>query len=117
MDEEEAIRWLGRAQGGPIITKRERRVEVVDIEDFGELLLDDLRQRLPNRYKNRLDSGVLPPATGMAVVQSLIEMYPHLAETVDRLTVSVDLNGFDYLRGHVAVSSMNSEMVWGYCLT
>jgi hypothetical protein len=86
VDEEEAIRWLGRAQGGPIITNRERRVEVVDIEDFGELLLDDLRQRLPNRYKNRLDSGVLPPATGMAVVQSLIEMYPHLAETVDRLS-------------------------------
>ncbi len=76
--DDENIHWLGRAQGGQIITDRDRRVEVVDIEDFEDISLIDLRQQLPRRYKNRLGWGILPPATGSAVIQALIEMHPKL---------------------------------------
>ncbi len=86
VDEEEAIRWLGRAQGGPIITNRERRIEVTEIEDFGSLLLDDLRQHLPHKYKSRLDLGILTPGTGRAVVKALIDIDPHLEESIGRLS-------------------------------
>jgi hypothetical protein len=113
VDEEEAIRWLGRAQGGPIITNRERRIEVTYVEDFGSILLDDLRQRLPYRYKNRLDSGILTPATGRAVVQALIEIDPHLEETIHRLSQP---NQFRLPLERVVASLTNGETVWDYCL-
>jgi hypothetical protein len=83
--DDENIHWLGRAQGGQIITDRDRRVEVVDIEDFEDISLIDLRQQLPRRYKDRLGWGILPPATGSAVIQALIEMHPNWKETISRL--------------------------------
>lgn len=64
----------------------ERRIVVTEIEDFGSILLDDLRRQLPYRYKDRLDSGILTPATGKAVVRALIEIDPHLEETIGRLS-------------------------------
>jgi len=81
VDEDGVVAWLGRAKPGPTITDRDRRIEIVDIEDLGGVSFEDIEERLPERNKGSFKFGVLPDATGRAVVTLLLEMFPSLRDT------------------------------------
>jgi hypothetical protein len=85
LNDEDTVAWLGRARGRKNVSDRDRRVEILEIEDFPGPKLDALRVWVPNRHVKSVQLGVLPDATGRAVVRALVERYPHWAETIGRL--------------------------------
>lgn len=92
IDDDDQVRWLGRAQGGPGLTTVDRRVSVVEVMDVPAIRLDEIRQKLPNRHKAGLDrTGVLPPALGAAVSKAVRELLPEHSADIQRLERAVEL--------------------------
>ncbi len=91
IDEDDHVRWLGRARGRDRVSSRDRRVEIVDIEEFSGLTLDMVRQQLSPRHREGLRLGLLPDAAGRAVVEVLVSMYPDDEALIRRLGRDDDL--------------------------
>ena len=87
LDDEERVRWLGRARGGRAITSRDRIVSISEVFELDEPLpLERLEERMQRRHQSALRRrGILPPAAGMAVRSALLEVLPHLDAEVKRL--------------------------------
>jgi hypothetical protein len=86
LDEENKVRWLGRARGRKRVSDRERRVEVTEIEEFAGPSLEDLRNRLPERQRQGLGVGILSEAVGRALIQALLSMHPEQTRLIERLS-------------------------------
>lgn len=86
VDEDGAIRWLGRVQGGKGVTSRDRMVIVTEIEEIDPTALDNLRSSLPRELADiERRRGILPPAVGAAVVAGLLHLLPGYRDLVARL--------------------------------
>ena len=88
MIEEDAqeIRWLGRAQGGRVITDRDRIVKVSEIQEISRLPISVMQLTLPPRHQDVMSrNGILPPAGGAAVISALKDLRPEEVDLIDYL--------------------------------
>lgn len=86
LDDESHIRWIGRAQGRQIVSDRERRVDISEIEEIDGPAWQELEEVLPERHRQQLSLGILPEAMGRAVTQTLVNFHPSYADTIQRLS-------------------------------
>ncbi|MCU7730914.1 hypothetical protein ODJ79_44980 [Actinoplanes sp. KI2] len=99
---QDEIRWLGRALGGRRITSRDRIVNCFDIQEIDPIAINHLRGALPPRYWSVVERrGILPPATGNAVVRALVQLRPYVANDLRWLARDRDIRLPPGKRGEV----------------
>jgi hypothetical protein len=99
-DPDGVVRWLGRAVSKSNVTDRDRRIEIVDIEEFEGIQLEQLRLSIPDQIRPRQLTGILPEVIVNSVLAALIAEFPELAETIRRLSSYGGFQLPDGVRGY-----------------
>ncbi len=86
LDENNTVRWLGRAQGRKRVSDRERRVDITEIKEVPNFSLEELRGQLPKKLQASLKFGLLSDAASREALKALNSMFPELSDLIRQLS-------------------------------